>query len=275
MAAEAAAMALAEVAMDASELSLVICTTSTPPMISPSTACHVLQRLAPEADIAAYDLQAACSGYLYALAAAWDYLQGHAGAKVLVLTTETMRRIVDVNDPDTSPIFADAATATILTTAASGVAGLAALHRPVISARGDDGSTLRVPLPHEGACMHMDGKRIFAKAVRQMSRMLSAACSQAGLALADLDLVVPHQANGRIIEAMRMRLKLAPERIWNDIRLVGNTSSSSIPLALDTILRRKEPTGRIGLCAFGAGFTFGGAILDRTGRAAAPHPSRS
>jgi 2-oxoisovalerate dehydrogenase E1 component len=275
MAVEAAAMALAEVAMDACELSLVICTTSTPPMISPSTACHVLQRLAPDADIAAYDLQAACSGYLYALAAAWDYLQGHAGAKVMVLTTETMRRIVDVNDPDTSPIFADAATATILTTAASGLAGLAALHRPVISARGDDGSTLRVPLPREGACMHMDGKRIFAKAVRQMSRMLSAACSQSGLTLADLDLVVPHQANGRIIEAMRMRLKLAPERIWNDIRLVGNTSSSSIPLALDTILRRKEPMGRIGLCAFGAGFTFGGAILDRTGRDAAPHPSRS
>ena len=275
MAAEAAVMALGDVAMDASELSLVICTTSTPPMIAPSTACQVLRRLAPDADIAAYDLQAACSGYLYALAATWDYLQGHAGAKVLVLTTETMRRIVDVQDPDTSPIFADAATATILTTAASGEAGLAALHRPVISARGDDGSTLRVPLPHDGARMHMDGKRIFAKAVRQMSRMLIAACDQSGFAAADLDLVVPHQANGRIIEAMRMRLKLPPERIWNEIRLLGNTSSSSIPLALDTILRRKELGSRIGLCAFGAGFTFGGAILDRTGFADAPSRASS
>jgi 3-oxoacyl-[acyl-carrier-protein] synthase-3 len=79
--------------------------------------------------------------------------------------------------------------------------------------------------------------------------------------------VVPHQANGRIIEAMRMRLKLPPERIWNEIRQVGNTSSSSIPLALDTILHRKAPGSRIGLCAFGAGFTFGGAILERTDRA--------
>jgi 2-oxoisovalerate dehydrogenase E1 component len=189
---------------------------------------------------------------------------------VLVLTTETMRRIVDVHDPDTSPIFADAATATVVTTAADGVAALAALHRPVISARGDDGSTLRVPLPHNGARMHMDGRRVFAKAVRQMSRMLASACHQSGLSPADLDLVVPHQANGRIIEAMRMRLKLPPERIWNEIRHVGNTSSSSIPLALDTILHGQMPRRRIGLCAFGAGFTFGGAILERTGPAAQP-----
>jgi len=273
MAAEAAAMALAEAAVEASALDLVICSTSTPPMISPSTACQVLQRLAPDADVAAYDLQAACSGYLYALAAAWDYLQGHPRGRVLVLTTETMRRIVDVDDPDTSPIFADAATATILATAANDATGLAALHRPVISARGDDGTTLRVPLPGNGARMHMDGRRVFAKAVRQMSRMLAAACGESGFAPADLDLVVPHQANGRIIEAMRMRLKLPPERIWNEIRQVGNTSSSSIPLALDTILHGKEARGRIGLCAFGAGFTFGGAILERRQAAAVAPPA--
>ncbi len=211
MATEAAAAALREAALDAGALDLVICSTSTPPMISPSTACQVLQRLAPEADVAAYDLQAACSGYLYALAAAWDYLQGHPGGRVLVVTTELMRRIVDVDDPDTSPIFADAATATVLTTAANGVAGLAALHRPVVSARGDDGSSLRVPLPLDGARMHMDGRRVFARAVRQMSRMLAVACGQSGLSPADLDLVVPHQANGRIIEAMRLRLKLPPD----------------------------------------------------------------
>ena len=85
-------------------------------MIAPSTACQVLQRLAPEADVPAYDLQAACSGYLYALAAGWDYLQQHPHAKVLVVTTETTRRFVDLNDPDTSPIFGDAATATVIST---------------------------------------------------------------------------------------------------------------------------------------------------------------
>ena len=116
----------------------------------------------------------------------------------------------------------------------------------------------------------MDGKRVFAKAVRRMGSMLSAACAHSALAVADLDLIVPHQANGRIIEAMRIRLKLPPERIWNEIRMQGNTSSSSIPLALDTILRRKDLGDRIGLCAFGAGYTFGGAVLDRTGLGGAP-----
>ena len=124
-------------------------------------------------------------------------------------------------------------------------------------------SLMRVPLPREGAKVSMDGRRIFAEAVRRMGGMLAQACEQSGLALADLDLIVPHQANGRIIEAMRTRLKLAPERVWNEIRLQGNTSSSSIPLALDSVLRRGDTGRRIGLCAFGAGFTFAGAVLER------------
>jgi 2-oxoisovalerate dehydrogenase E1 component len=234
-------------------------------MISPSTACLVLQRLAPFADVAAYDLQAACSGYLYSLAAAWDFLQGRPDATAMVITTETMRRIVDVDDPDTSPIFADAATATVLRSGSTGGAGLATLHRPVLGARGENGTLLCVPLPNTGAGVRMDGKRIFAEAVRRMSSMLAEACARSGLTLDDLDLVVPHQANGRIIEAMRRLLKLPPARVWNEIRLTGNTSSSSIPLALDTVLRRPGAGSRIGLCAFGAGYTFGGAILERPG----------
>jgi 2-oxoisovalerate dehydrogenase E1 component len=257
---------LAGVGIEADDLSLVICCTTTPVMISPSTACQVLHRLAPAAEVAAYDLQAACSGYLYALAGAWDHLQGNPNAKVLILTTETMRRIVDVDDPETSPIFADAATATVLTTAAEGREGLAVLRRPVVSARGESGSVLRVPLPLADAYVHMDGKKVFAEAVRRMHSMLAQACAQSNLTVADLDLIVPHQANGRSIEAVRSRLKLPPERVWNEIRLQGNTSSSSIPLALATILRSNDSGKRIGLCAFGAGYTFAGAILDRTGR---------
>ncbi len=263
MATQAAVAALAEAQIDAAALDLIICSTSTPLMISPSTACQVLQRLAPQADVAAYDLQAACSGYLYALAAAWDFLQGQPQAKVLIITTETMRRVVDIDDPDTSPIFADAATATVVGTTAGGATGLARVHRPVLGARGEDGSALRVPLPGGSAKVHMNGRRVFAEAVRRMGGMLVQACTDAGLTLAELDLVVPHQANGRIIEAMRSRLKLAPERVWDEIRLQGNTSSSSIPLALDTVLRRPDSGRRIGLCAFGAGFTFAGAVLER------------
>jgi len=265
MAAEAATAALAEAGVESAELSLVICSTATPMMISPSTACQVLHRLAPTADIAAYDLQAACSGYLYALSAAWDYLQGSPRAKVLVLTSETMRRFVDVDDPDTSPIFADAATATVLTGAIDGVRGLAMLEQPVVSARGESGASLNVPLPHHGAYIHMDGRKIFAEAVRRMQSMLEQACERSHITVDALDLIVPHQANGRIIEAIRSRLKLAPERVWNELRHQGNTSSSSIPLALDTVLHSEPSEMRIGLCAFGAGYTFGAALMNCRG----------
>jgi 2-oxoisovalerate dehydrogenase E1 component len=261
MAVEAARYALRDANIAAEDISLVICSTSTPTMISPATACQVLQRLAPNANIAAYDLQAACTGYLYALASAWDYLQSHRG-RVLVLTTETMRRIVDIDDPLTSPIFGDAATATVLGIGADATRPLAVLHRPVISGHGDDPSTLCVPLPRPGAYVQMDGKRVFGEAVRRMSAMIKAACEQTNLTIDDLDLIVPHQPNGRIIDALSNRLKLNSGRVWNELRWQGNTSSSSIPLALDTVLRQDAPARRIGLCAFGAGFTFGGAILE-------------
>lgn len=266
MAAAAAHKALHEAGITAHDLSLLICSTSTPALIAPSTACQLLQRLAPDAELPAYDVLAACSGYLYALAQAWDFLQQQPQAQVLVVTTETMRRIVDIDDPQTSPIFGDAATATVLRGA--GVAGgaarcLAALQRPVLGAQGDDGSALRVPLPGPGAWVQMDGKRVFGEAIRRMGGALAQACAQAGVAVGELDLVVPHQANGRIIDNLRTRLKLAPERVWNGIRDQGNTSSSSIPLALDTALRRLPSAQRIGLCTFGAGYTFGAALLTR------------
>lgn len=261
MAVEAARLALHEAGIEASALGLVICSTTTPLMISPSTACQVMGRLAPGADIPAYDIQAACSGYLYALANAWDALQQQPDRPVLVLTTETMRRIVDIDDPNTSPIFGDAATASVLVAGPAAAGGLALLQRPVLGARGESGATLNVPLPGGDARVHMDGQRIFSEAIRNMSSLLARACEASQLNLGDLDLVVPHQANGRIIEAMRTRLKLPPERVWNEVRHQGNTSSSSIPLALDTVLRRQDGGLRIGLCAFGAGYTFAGAVL--------------
>ncbi len=263
MAAEAATLAFAKTGMTLGDLDLVICSTSTPSMVSPSTACQVLHALDPSVEIPAYDVQAACSGYLYALANAWDFLKLRPNAKVLVLTSETMRQVVDIDDPDTSPLFADAASATLLMASADGRDGLATLHRPVLSARGESGAALSVPLPGAGNYVRMDGEKIFAEGIRRMEKMLEQSCAQVGLTVADLDLIVPHQANGRMIEAMRSRLKLPSERVWNEIRHIGNTSSSSIPLALDTVFANPRSGDRIGLCAFGAGFTFGGAVLDR------------
>jgi len=262
MAAEAAREALAEAGIGVDALSLVICSTSTPEMIAPSTACRTLYALDPAVEVAAYDLQAACSGYLYALTAAFDHLQSRPDGAVLVLTSELMRRIVDIDDPATSPIFGDAATATVLTGGASPARGLAFVRRPFVSAHGETGKTLLVPLPGPDAHVQMDGKRIFGEGVRRMGFALQEACARSGLAVEDLDLIVPHQANGRIIEALRSRLHLPAERVWNEIRLRGNTSSSSIPLSLATVLRQPNLPRRIGVCAFGAGYTFGGAICE-------------
>lgn len=263
MATEAAAKALADLGLSVRDLSLIVCSTSTPAMVSPSTACQVLHLLDPEANVAAYDLQAACSGYLYALASAWDHLQARHDGCVLVLTSEIMRRIVNIDDPDTSPIFGDAATATVLTTSRRGANGLARLHRPVVGARGEGGMALSVPWPARNAHIRMDGRKIFADAVRRMGSALTETCALSGLVIDDLDLIVPHQANGRIVEALRARLHFPAEKVWNEVRFRGNTSSSSIPLALSTVLRSKNAAERIGICAFGAGYTFGGALLER------------
>jgi 2-oxoisovalerate dehydrogenase E1 component len=261
MAVDAARLALREAGIRAEQLSLVICSTSTPLMVAPSTACQVMHRLAPHATAAACDVQAACSGYLYALGQAWDFLQQQPQGHVLVLTTEHMRRVVDMQDAQTSPIFGDAATATVLSVADGSGPLLATLRRPLLGARGNDGSALRVPLPGPGAHVQMDGKRVFVEAVRTMCDTLAQALALEGVALDQLDLVVPHQANGRIIEAMRSRLRLPEQRVWNEVRRQGNTSSSSIPLALDTVLHQGGAGRQIGLCTFGAGYTFGAALL--------------
>lgn len=258
LAVEAARRALAQAGVPAERLGAIICSTSTPTLIAPSTACQVLHRLAPQADVPAYDVMAACSGYLYALAQAWDWLQQQPKGLVLVLTAETMRRIVDPHDPATSPIFGDAATATLLSRD-EGAGALARLHRPVLGARGDDGSALRVPLR---GVVHMDGKPVFAQAVRTLCESMARACDASGWSVHDLDLVVPHQANGRILDAVAARLGLPASKLWNEIRERGNTSSSAIPLALSTALR-ETGTRRIGLCAFGAGYTHGAAVLER------------
>ena len=262
MATEAARQALREAGVRPEDLALVICSTSTPSMVSPSTASLVMHALAPAAEVPAYDLSAACSGYLYALANAWDFLQQRADAHVLVLTSEVMRSVVDINDPATSPLFGDAATATVLRGGGK-QAGLATVQRPLLGGRGDDGSTLCVPLPYPGAKVRMDGKAVFSEAVRRMGSMLERACEHAKIPVASLSLVVPHQANGRILEALRKRLKLGDDQVWNEIRWQGNTSSSSIPMALDTVLRTDHCRGSIGLCAFGAGLTFGATLLQR------------
>jgi len=249
--------------LSAADLDLIVCSTTSPPAVAPSIACRVLAELAGEQPITvpAYDLSAACSGYLYALGAAYDHLQVNPGGRVLVITADVLSRMLDPQDFDTFFLFADAASATVVLGEDRLAAAGAILSRPALSAKGEDGTILSVPLPSDGP-MHMKGPQVFSEAVRAMEGSLARACGEAGIAVGQLGLVIPHQANQRILDAISRRLGVP---VYSNIRSYGNTSSTSIPLALDEILPQTEPGTRLGLCAFGAGFTFGAAILETVG----------
>ncbi|MBV9124486.1 MAG: transketolase, partial [Planctomycetes bacterium] len=265
LAVAAARRALEQEGLAPGDLSAVICSTTTPMGVTPSMACLVLHELgqgSADVEAAAHDVNAACSGYLYALAAGFDLLQTRPEGRVLILTTEALTRMVDPADFDTAILFGDAATATVLYGAEHLDRAGARLRRPVLSGKGEDGSILRVPLPGLGF-LTMDGKKVFREALRCMAAMLEQSCAEAGRTLEDLAVIVPHQANGRIIDALRDRLRLPAHRVFNHIRHHGNTSSSSIPLALAE-LGNPPPQSTFGLCAFGGGFTYGAALLEAT-----------
>jgi len=250
--------------LTAADLTAVFCTSGTPMKITPSMACLTLAELSrdldPKPEMQAQDINSACSGFLYGLQAAWDHLAHNPNGKVLVLTTEVLSRRTDPTDYQTAPIFGDAATATLVVGAGNAAQMLATFDRPELSAKGENGDILRVPLPGEGF-ISQDGPKVYLEAVKHMIAQLEKACAASGVGVHDLDLVVAHQANQRILNAVRQRTKLPEEKIFSNIKHYGNTSSNSIPLALFELLPTLRPGKTVGLAAFGGGFTFGGAVL--------------
>lgn len=243
------------------DIDLLICTTTTPKSVTPSTACQVLGGLCDgdsEPLVQAYDINAACSGYLYAMQAGYDYLQSRPKARVMVVTAETLSPLIDREDQDTVFLFADASTATLLTGEAHINTARARIYQPDLSAKGDVQKTLCVPFAGDGY-ITMNGRKVFTEAVRAMLSSLNRACHQHGIGVGDLDLIVPHQANDRISEAIRRRVGV---NVFSNIRHRGNTSSSSIPLCLVDVLPKLAEGVRVGLCAFGGGFTFGATVLE-------------
>lgn len=267
LAAAAAVRALGQSGMTASDLDAIFVSTSSPVSLSPSLACllhHQLSAGGPAKDMPAVDLLAACTGYLYALQAAHDFCRARPESRVLVVTAEAMSTFTDPSDFDTAIVFADAATATVVCgPLAPGFSNVRArLHRPVLSARGEDGTILnhgRRDHPN----VNMDGLKVFPMAVRQLIALMKRACDECQVPMESLEYIIPHQANGRILDAVDQRLRLPAGRLINRVRHSGNTSSSSIPLVLAEVLQ-ESPKGRAGMCAFGGGFTFGAAVLEFT-----------
>ena len=250
-----------------SEIDAIICSTGTPQAMTPSLACTVLHALSPgkgEVLMQAHDVNAACSGYLYALQSAYDFLSNKPDAKVLVVTSETLSPMLNHDDQKTLALFGDAATASLVCCQPRpGDIGVT-LNRPVLSATGVDKKILYVPNMGSGEVVEMQGLVVFKLAVRKMIDMLDQACAQRGIAATDLDKIVPHQANERIIEAIRRTIHCPPEKMFNHIRKYGNTSSNTIPIALTELVPSLDSGALVGLTAFGGGFTFGAAVLEKT-----------
>jgi len=266
---EAARAAMAAEGLTLDDLTGIVCHTTTPPLNTPSMACMILRELDPEAkhELMVYDVNAACSGWLYALDTAYHSILAQPSKAVLVVTTEALSRVVDPEDFGTVILFGDAATATIMRGCTdekpmlNNGGSAMVLKRPVLSGKADKGDILTVAFQGQGH-IHMDGKSVYTEAVRAMTKMVKQAFIESNLPLEQIDWLVPHQANRRIFESVQKRLKVPDDKVIDLIAQHGNTSSSSIPLSIAKSADRFKPGDTIGLCAFGGGFTFGAAVME-------------
>ncbi len=262
MAVEASREILQQHRLTIDDIDLILCATGTPLYTTPSMATLIQYELAGDRDTstAGYDISAACSGYLYGLQIAYDYLQSKPRHRILLVTTEALSPKLDTADPDTAPIFGDAATASIVVGGANAEVAAAEIYRPAIGAQGESGDALKVPVS-DVERIGMDGPKVYQVAVRAMIEMLQNAAQEAHIDIKELKLVVPHQANQRIINAVRQRMRVPAEMVYSNIRTLGNTSSSTIPLCLTELLGTRPSGELIGLTAFGGGFTYAGAVI--------------
>lgn len=255
---------LAKHGLTLADINSIICATSTPEVYqSPSVACLVLAKLYQiygEHNIPAYDINAACSGYLYALQNARDYLQTRPSERVLVITAENLSSRLNLHDFDTAFLFGDAATVTIVYGSDYIDDSIATIDQINLSAIGENGSVLNVPVKKADG-IHLEGKKLFTTAVKAMSLAMHKCCRNSNIQLTDIDVVIPHQANQRITSAVEHRLHLPHDFIYSNIATYGNTSACTIPIGMAEVLPTEVSGHKIGLCAFGGGFTTGAALL--------------
>lgn len=272
MAYEAAVVALADAGITANDLDLVIVATITPDHAFPSTSCLLQARLGAE-KAAAMDLQAACTGFLYAVSTARAFVQAGMYRTVLVVASEKLSSIINYEDRNTCILFGDGASACVI----SSLHGKKHLHiRDIaLGADGNLANLLKVPaggsrLPTSAETvseglhyLQMDGKEVFKHAVRRMESASKECLDRLNMDEADIKWIIPHQANIRIIEAIAKRFQVPMERVYITIHKYGNTSASSLGIALDELLKEGKLCrgDNLLLTAFGAGLTWGASIL--------------
>jgi 3-oxoacyl-[acyl-carrier-protein] synthase-3 len=266
---EASLRALEDASIDPSDIDAIIVATVTPDYIFPSTACIVQSRLRAKG-ASAFDISAGCTGFIYALQVGKAMIDSGDARTILVVGAETLSRIIDYEDRTTCILFGDGAGAAVITR--SETPGILSI---CLGSDGDawnllymPGGGSRFPASHESVenrlhYLKMKGNDVFKEAVKAMESSSLQAIEKADITPDQIDLFISHQANYRIMEAVRKRLDIPPEKVFVNVDRYGNTSSASVPLALDEAIRdgKAQRGGLILLSAFGAGFTWGSAVL--------------
>jgi 3-oxoacyl-[acyl-carrier-protein] synthase-3 len=264
LALEASRRALAGAGLAASDLDLIIVATSTPDFIFPSTACLLQSKLGNHG-ATAFDVQAVCSGFVYALTIADKFIRSGSHLRALVVGSEVFSRILDWSDRATCVLFGDGAGAVVVEASEQPGILATALH-----ADGAHHGILSVPGSVCGGqvtgdpFLRMDGQAVFKFAVRVLAEVAEECCRVAGISPADIDWLIPHQANIRILEATAKRMKLPMDKVIVTVDRHGNTSAASVPLALDEAVRdrRIQAGQKVLLEGVGGGFTWGAVLLE-------------
>jgi 3-oxoacyl-[acyl-carrier-protein] synthase-3 len=255
LAVQAARRAISDAGLKAADIDLVLVATMTPDELTPNTAPLVADALGIGAG--AYDVGAACTGWLSALSTGAAMIETGRNDAVLVIGAEILSRVTNMDDKRTASLFGDGAGAVVLSAEGDGAVG------PIVLASdGSMGETITAS--HAERLLVMDGHTTFNKAVKVLADSTLEACERAGVTLDDIDIFVYHQANGRILRAVAEKLELPAERVADYVGETGNTSAASIPLTLSLLREdgRLRPGQRLLLSAVGAGFTWGAGIVD-------------
>lgn len=268
---EAAQKAIAKSNIDLEKIDLILAATSAPPDLYPALACHLHKRLGIKRQIPAFDITAACTGLIYALSIARAYIASGIYKTILIVATDNNSRLVDWADRGTSILFGDGAGAMVVTEAEDGVDDIIALD---IKADGNYGDLIELSFDGKNCPLveqyeekpkgiRMNGRGVYTFVAKILPHYVEELIANADMKADDIDYLIPHQANIRIIQAVQERLGYADEKVVTNIKNYGNTSAASIPLALaESVEKGNVKLGSTAiLCGFGAGMTWGGAIV--------------
>lgn len=270
LAVEAARRAIADAAIDPCEIDLIVLVTASPDFIFPATACQVQNKLGIK-DIPAFDVMAVCTGFSYGLSVAAQYVATRTYKTVLLVGAEAISRFIDWTDRNTCVLFGDGAGAVVLREVEPGYGLLSSF----LAAEGSGIDLIKIPaggasmpcseevLEKRLNCIQMSGNEVFKFAVRAIPQAARKALHLADLKISDVDYFIPHQANGRIIEAAAKRLHVHTSKVVYNISRYGNTSTASIPLAIDELYQQKrlKKGDVLLLVGFGSGLTWGANVV--------------